>query len=157
MNLTDQHKTWLGLAGRLLVGGILVYAGATKAAGPSEEFALIISYYQILPRDMVMTVASFLPWAEVLLGWALVFGVFTTVAAGAAGALFGGFLLALLSVLARGIELPNCGCFGDAVHFTIPQALIFDSVMLALCWAAFKYGGFLSLDKWADGGYTPRK
>lgn len=157
MTLTDQHKTWLGLLGRLIVGGVLVYAGAGKAAGPSEEFALVIAYYQLLPRDMVMTVAAFLPWVEVFIGWALLLGVFTRVAAGAACALFGFFLLALLSVLARGIELPNCGCFGDALHFTIPQALLFDSVMLALCWFALRHAGLLSLDKWADGGYTARR
>ncbi len=154
--MTDQHKSWLGLLGRLVVGGVLVYAGAGKAAGPSEEFALIISYYQLLPKDMVMTVAAFLPWVEVFLGWALLLGVFRRAAAFGATALFGFFLLALTSVLARGIELPNCGCFGDAMHFTIPQALLFDSVMLALCWAALRYGSLLSLDKWADGGYTPR-
>lgn len=155
--MTDTHKSWLGLLGRLVVGGVLVYAGAGKAAGPTEEFALVISYYQLLPRDMVMTVASFLPWAEVIVGWALLLGAFTRLAAGAATGLFGFFLLALLSVLARGIELPNCGCFGDAVHFTIPQALAFDSVMLALCWFALAHGRLLSLDKWVDGSYTPRK
>ncbi|MDX6768628.1 MAG: MauE/DoxX family redox-associated membrane protein [Elusimicrobiota bacterium] len=156
MSLTDRHKSLLGAAGRVIVGAILVYAGAAKAAGPTEEFALIISYYQLLPRDMVMTVASFLPWLEVLVGWALLLGVSRRAAATAAGALFGGFLVALLSVLARGIELPNCGCFGDSVHFTIPQALLFDSVMLALSWAALLHGGAFSLDKWVDGGYTPR-
>lgn len=153
--MTERYKSWLGLLGRLVVGAVLVYAGATKAAGPSEEFALIISYYRLLPRDMVMTVASFLPWVEVLLGWALLLGAFSRFAAGAAGALFGFFLLALTSVLARGIELPNCGCFGDALHFTIPQALLFDALMLALCWCALRSGGPLSLDKWVDAGYTP--
>lgn len=155
--MTDEHKSWLGLLGRLAAGGVLVYAGVSKAAGPTEEFALIISYYQLLPRDMVMTVAAFLPWVEVLLGWALLLGVFGRAAAGAAGVLSSFFLLALLSVLARGIELPNCGCFGESVHFTIPQALLFDAVLLACCWLAMRHDGRFSLDKWADGGYTPRR
>lgn len=148
----------LGLAGRLVAGGVLVYAGATKAAGPTEEFALVISYYNILPRDMLMSTAAFLPWGELLIGWALVLGVCTRWAAAAAGGLFGFFLLALASTLARGIALPNCGCFGDGIHFTVPQALAFDSLMLALCWCAWQAGrARLSLDNWVEPGYTPRR
>lgn len=147
----------LALLARLVVGGVLIYAGAGKAAGPSEEFALVIANYRLLPRDMVMTVAAFLPWAEVLLGWALVLGVLTRAAAAGAAALFGLFLLSLLSVLARGLQLPNCGCFGDSIHFTVPQALAFDALMLGLCALALRHGRALSLDNWVERGYTPRR
>jgi uncharacterized membrane protein YphA (DoxX/SURF4 family) len=156
--MTPALRQALGLAGRLLAGAVLVYAGATKAAGPTEEFALIISYYQLLPRDMLMSTAAMLPWLEVFLGWALILGASTRWAAIGAVGLFGFFLLALMSTLARGIALPNCGCFGDGVHFTVPQALAFDACMLALCWFALQAGRErLSLDNWADGGYTPRR
>jgi len=145
----------VALPARLLVGGVLVYAGATKAAGPSEEFAIVIGAYDLLSKDMVITAATFLPWAELLLGWALIFGFKLRVAAAAAGALFAGFLLALANVKAKGIELPNCGCFGDAIHFTPVQAFVFDSLLIALCFAAWKAGpGVWSLDSWAEGGYT---
>ena len=156
--MTPAVREALGALGRLLVGAVLVYAGATKAAGPAEEFALIISYYQLLPRDMIMSTAALLPWIEVFIGWALILGAFTRWAALAAGGLFGFFVLALMSTIARNIQLPNCGCFGDGVHFTVPQALAFDACMLALCWFAFSAGRVrLSLDNWADGGYTPRR
>jgi len=145
----------LGLIARLLVGGVLIYAGATKAAGPSEEFAIIIGSYDILPREMIMTAAAFLPWVELVLGWSLVLGVRLREAAACAGALFGTFLLALASVKAKGIQLPNCGCFGDAVHFTPLQACLFDSVLLGLTWLAWKAPAPLSLDSWTEGGYTP--
>lgn len=156
--MTPENRARLGVLGRLLVGLVLVYAGATKAAAPREEFALIISYYRILPPDLTLSMAGLLPWAELLIGWSLLLGVMTRYAAAAAGGLFGAFLLALASTVARGFELPNCGCFGDALHFTIPQALLFDSCLLALCYAAFKGGeALLSLDKWASGGYTQRR
>lgn len=155
--MSDRHKELLGALGRVVLGAVLVYAGATKAAGPSEEFAMVIANYRLLPPDMVLTVASFMPWAEVFLGWALVLGVFVPHAAAAAGGLFSVFLFALLSVLARGIQLPNCGCFGGDWHFTVPQTLLLDSCLLALCWAAFRHGRSLSLDKWAERGYTPRR
>ena len=52
MNARRTAPPALGLAARLIVGGVLVYAGAVKAAGPAEEFALVIGAYQVLPSDM---------------------------------------------------------------------------------------------------------
>lgn len=148
----------LGLAARLIVGGVLVYAGATKAAGPSEEFAIVIGAYDLLSKDMVITAATFLPWAELLLGWALIFGFKLRAAAIGSGALFAGFLFALANVKAKGIELPNCGCFGDAIHFTPMQAFLFDSFLVALCFLAWRSApAALSLDSWSEGGYTGPK
>ena len=140
------------LAARLIVGGVLIYAGASKAAAPAEEFAYVISAYDFIPSGMALPMAGILPWIELLLGWSLVMGLHTRAAAAAAGAAFACFMLALGSVVARGIPLPNCGCFGDGVHFTPGQAFFFDSTMLALCWAALREGsGSLSLDAWTDG------
>ena len=145
----------IGLVARVLVGAVLVYAGATKAAGPSEEFAIVIGSYDFLPREMVLTAATFLPWIELLVGWALIFGLKLRAAAAGAGAIFASFLLALASVQLKGIALPNCGCFGDAIHFTPLQALLFDAVLAGLCWLAWKSApARLSLDSWAEGGYT---
>ena len=151
--MSAKIPPFAGVAARLIVGGVLVYAGATKAAGPAEEFALIIANYDILPREMVLTAATFLPWVELFIGWSLVLGFRLRAAAAAAGALFVSFVFALIAVRAKGIELPNCGCFGDAIHFTPLQALLFDSVMGALSWTAFRAGsGPASLDSWSQRG-----
>ncbi|MDD5302867.1 MAG: hypothetical protein PHS14_07115 [Elusimicrobia bacterium] len=146
---------YAGLAARVLVGAVLVYAGATKAAGPAEEFAIVIGSYDVLPREMVLTAATFLPWVEMLLGWSLIFGLKLRACAAAAGALFASFLFALVLVQAKGIQLPNCGCLGDAVHFTPLQACLFDTCLSALCWLSWKSApARWSLDSWAEGGYT---
>jgi uncharacterized membrane protein YphA (DoxX/SURF4 family) len=137
------------LAARLAVGAILVYAGASKAAAPAEEFALVISSYDVVPSSIALPMAGLLPWAELMLGWALILGVEARAAAAAAGGMFGLFLAALASVVARGIRLPNCGCFGDAVHFTPPQAFMLDSLMCALSWTAFRGPAAWSLDGWS--------
>jgi uncharacterized membrane protein YphA (DoxX/SURF4 family) len=143
-----------GLAARVIVGAVLVYAGATKAAGPSEEFALVIGAYDVLSKEMVLTAAAFLPWIELLIGWSLILGLRLRATAAAAGALFAAFLFALVSVKAKGIQLPNCGCFGDAIHLTPVQALLFDSALAALSFVAWKAELGLSLDSWMEGGYT---
>jgi uncharacterized membrane protein YphA (DoxX/SURF4 family) len=142
-----------GLAARLLVGAVLIYAGASKAAAPAEEFALVIQSYDVVPLSVALPLAGLLPWLELIVGWALLLGVETTTAAAVATGMFGLFLAALGSVLARGIPIPNCGCFGDAMHFTPLQALLFDSVMGALSWTAYRAGsGPASLDSWSQRG-----
>ncbi|MBI4375263.1 MAG: DoxX family protein [Elusimicrobia bacterium] len=147
-----------GLAARVLLGALLAFAGANKFAQPTEEFALIIESYHIVPPDFALALAAFLPWAELLLGFSLIFGYFTRGAALGAAAMLAGFILALLSVKARGIMLPSCGCFGMGWHPTPNQTLLLDSGLLALCFAAFKAGCRLySLDNWADSGYTSAK
>ena len=143
----------VAFAARLIVGAVLIYAGASKVSAPAEEFALVIQSYDVVPLWFALPLAGLLPWFEMLVGWALLLGVETTTAAAAAGAVFGLFLAALGSVVARGIPIPNCGCFGDAMHFTPLQALLFDSAMGALSWTAFRGGaGPASLDSWSQRG-----
>lgn len=141
------------LAARLIVGGVLVYAGAAKAAAPAEEFANVILNYGLLSPDLALPMAAVLPWIELALGWSLLLGVQTRTAAAGAGGMFGVFLLALGHVVLKKIPLPNCGCFGDVTHLTPAQGLMFDSLLTALCAAVFAYDeDSMSLDAWAARG-----
>ena len=150
-----KPKDLLSLAARVIVGAVLIYAGATKAAAPAEEFALVIDAYAVIPTSLALPMAGLLPWVELIVGWALLLGVGGRAASSAAAVMFGFFLTALGSVVVRGIPLPNCGCFGDAMHFTPAQASIFDSTLLALCWLAYRGGtGALSLDGWSERGHS---
>jgi uncharacterized membrane protein YphA (DoxX/SURF4 family) len=142
-----------GLSARVVVGAVLVYAGAAKAAAPAEEFANIILAYNLIPADMALPLAAFLPWIELAVGWALLLGVETKVVAAAAGAMFATFLVALGHAVAAKIPLPSCGCFGESVHLTPAQGLAFDSTLLALCVLAWRTGsGPFSLDAWTARG-----
>ncbi|HAZ09437.1 MAG TPA: DoxX family protein [Elusimicrobia bacterium] len=147
------RKEHAALASRLAVGAVLIYAGSSKAAGPVEEFAYILAAYDVLPKDFLLPAAAFLPWIELLLGWSLILGYQTRLAAAAAGALFAGFLAALASTILRGISLPNCGCFGESLHFTPAQAFFMDLCLLILCGFGFQMGhGPASLDSWSERG-----
>jgi len=147
------HREHAALAARLAAGAVLVYAGASKAAGPAEEFAYIISAYDVIPRDFTLPAAALMPWIELLVGWALILGFRTRLAAAAAGALFLAFVLAVGSTVLRGIALPNCGCFGESLHFSPAQAFVMDACLLALCWFGWRMGpGPASLDSWTERG-----
>ncbi len=141
----------LGLISRIIAGGVLVVSGTFKAASPPEEFALIISAYQLVPPDLAQSLAIFLPWFELLVGYCLILGYQTRLAAVAAGALFGSFIVALLSLKLRAIELSNCGCFGVRGFHPSPNAtLAMDIILLFAVYGAFARGrNAWSLDRWA--------
>ncbi|MBI3565143.1 MAG: DoxX family membrane protein [Elusimicrobia bacterium] len=148
-----KPRALLAMFARVFVGAVLVYAGASKAAAPAEEFALVIGAYDVLPTSMTLPMAGLLPWVELIVGWALILGVQARMAGAAAGAMTTMFLAAIGSVLARGIPIPNCGCFGEAMHFTPGHAFLFDSLLAALCWVVFTAEPDpLSLDSWSDRG-----
>jgi uncharacterized membrane protein YphA (DoxX/SURF4 family) len=153
------NNPWLLLAARLLAGGVLALSGVLKAAAPKEEFAVIIENYHIIEsQGAVMALAGLLPWAEALAGIALIYGVFTRLAAAACGALYLAFIVAISSSLARKIGLENCGCFGMGWHLDPKQTLAMDLVLLAACVLLFfAKEHSLSLDKWAGRGYTAKR
>jgi uncharacterized membrane protein YphA (DoxX/SURF4 family) len=98
---------------RVVVGGVLVYAGFMKAVGPSAEFAALISAYQILPSQVIIPFSIALPYVEMWVGLFIFCGFYTRQASILAMLLFGTFFIALVSTFARGIDLVSCGCFGS--------------------------------------------
>lgn len=146
---------WLAVLARVAVGLVLIIAGAAKASSAPEEFAYIIEQYQLIGGDAALTIATFMPWLELLVGYALVFGWMTRPAAIAAAGMFGAFTIALGSTKLRGIDLPNCGCFGASWHMPPSATMVLDFLLLFVCLAAFARGRErFSLDKWAEAGYT---
>ncbi|MBI4348916.1 MAG: DoxX family membrane protein [Elusimicrobia bacterium] len=142
-----------GLAGRLLVGALLAASGAHKAAAPPEEFMVVLEGYGLLPEVYLPMFARLLPWTELIAGVFLAAGLWTKAAAGITAGLSASFFLALAVTKLRGIELPNCGCFGQALHLERWQAMLLDVTLIALSVAAWRWGRRkAALDNWVDGG-----
>ena len=142
---------WPALLARVLVAATLIVSGALKASAPAEEFSVVLESYNILPQGMSLTLAVFLPWVELIVGWSLLLGYFTRQAAAAACAMSLAFLGALLSTKARGINLPNCGCFGGTLHPTPSAAMAIDFALAALSVIAWrKAPAGPSLDDWTQ-------
>ena len=100
----------LVLASRLLLGGVFLYAAATKVPDMAA-FARDFANFRLVPPRLVPYGASAVVGVEVMVGLALATGL-----AARAGALAGAGLLivfvgALAQALLRGIDL-RCGCFG---------------------------------------------
>jgi uncharacterized membrane protein YphA (DoxX/SURF4 family) len=116
---------------RLLVGGVLVYAGFLKAVAPTAEFTAAIDAYRLVPYHVASIAAFVVPWVELLTGTYLIFGFMLRATAIVAGVLFSVFLIALGSTLARGMDLASCGCFG-AETLRPKQTIGVDILLLGL-------------------------
>jgi putative oxidoreductase len=120
---------YLGLALRIAMGGVFLYAAWTKLREPWLLFAMTIDAYGILPRWAVLAVARTLPWAELALGLLLLSGKWLRVSASAASAILLCFFAILLRSYLKGMQI-DCGCFG-AGDVISPRTLLRDGGLLA--------------------------
>ena len=101
---------------RIALGGLFVFAGATKAYDPGT-FAIEIQRYQVVPWIVGALASVYLPWLEMLAGALLLLKRFERGALLVITLLLLIFTLALASAMFRGLSI-DCGCFGKAFTAT---------------------------------------
>ena len=148
VKLSDRNKNLLGLVARIIAGAVFTYAGFLKAVAPSEEFAFAIEAYEIFPSFIVIISSLTMPWLEIYLGIFLIFGLFTKISSITVGLLFVFFELLILSAIARGLPLADCGCFGSAHSNSVEFELFFNLIIICFVFLSYKFGEKLSLDNW---------
>ena len=96
---------------RLIVGGVFIYAAASKILVPCE-LAKDMYLYHIAPGSLINIGAIILPYVEIILGICLIVGIVPRGSAlGLSLVLL--FFIVLLSInFVRGVDF-ECGCFGD--------------------------------------------
>jgi uncharacterized membrane protein YphA (DoxX/SURF4 family) len=127
--------------GRLVLGGIFLYAGYAKILLPNMNphppikialslFAMQVDSYQMLPPWAVNFVAHTLPFAEIALGlllwtgWQLrIWGTLTSL-------IILGFFAAVVRSYALGLQI-NCGCFANPEPLT-KMTVVRDGLLAAL-------------------------
>jgi uncharacterized membrane protein YphA (DoxX/SURF4 family) len=103
-------QPWLTLLFRLILGGVLIVAGALKV-GNLQKSAMAVRAYEMLPVWMANFLGYTLPWIEIGIGVLLVIGVAVRIM-GLFGALIMlAFIIAIAQAWARGLSI-DCGCFG---------------------------------------------
>ena len=150
-NSIQKQQGWLSLIARLILGGVLIAAGALKAGNPAHA-AMAVRAYQILPVTLANVLGYALPWVEMGAGLALVIGVAVKAAAILGGGLMLVFIIAIAQAWARGLSI-DCGCFGGggAVapgHTAYLQEILRDTGLTALAVYLFRFPhGKFGLDK----------
>ncbi|HRC64010.1 MAG TPA: DoxX family membrane protein [Dermatophilaceae bacterium] len=100
----------LGTLLRLVLGGVILVAGALKVTNLGQS-ALAVRAYQLLPYDLAGYVGYALPIIEIVIGLLLVLGLFTRMSALLGALLMLAFVIGIASAWARGLSI-DCGCFG---------------------------------------------
>ena len=103
---------WLTVRTQIALGLFFVVAALPKIADP-PGFAHMVYNYKILPGPLVNPLALVMPWAELLMGIALILGLWRRSAATLVGALLLVFIVAISVNLLRGNAI-DCGCFDVA-------------------------------------------
>ena len=143
---------WVAVLMRVLIGGVFLFAGFSKLLLPHGEVVALVQQYQVLPGWLVSITAMFLPWIEVGSGTALLIGFCTTPAALLIAVQLLSFSALMSVVLASGIPIADCGCFG---HLGLPetplQVLVRDVIMVLLLVPIFlRQRDALGLDAWSN-------
>ena len=111
--MADKFKVaqpWLTLLARLILGAVLLIAGALKVPNLPKS-AMAVRAYEMLPIPLANFLGYTLPWIEIGIGMLLIVGV-TVKISGALGALtMLAFIIAIAQAWARGLSI-DCGCFG---------------------------------------------
>ena len=119
---------WVWFAARMLLGGLFLLTGIAKITDIPYFIDEVLGY-GLLPTSLATLAGWVIPFAELIVGSALILGVFVrlmsafippmAVVFGAAG------IYAIL--YSPGIR---CGCFGSLIPLTHQQSLTIDIVML---------------------------
>jgi len=117
--------------GRLLLAAVFIYAGVIKGTDP-VAFAGQVANYQLLPYAWNYLVAAILPYLELLCGILLLLDKRVRPALVVLFVLNLVFMLAISSLIVRGIDI-DCGCFRpDATNKTTPWMALWRDVGLLL-------------------------
>lgn len=119
--------TFLTWASRVVLAGVFIYGGYTKLQA-ELQFAAAIAGYRLLPDKLILPVATYLPWFEIILGLLLLTGWYRRVVAGFAAGLLTLFIIIMTITYLRGIEA-DCGCFGVGERIS-PTTIARDSLFL---------------------------
>ena len=75
-----KYQPWITFLFRLILGGVLLVAGALKVTDPYSS-ATSVRAYQILPIDLANFLGFLLPFAEVAIGIFLIVGIWVRLGA----------------------------------------------------------------------------
>ena len=135
---------WIG---RLVLGGIFVYAGYAKLVYPNHNlwpyfmlkfsvstnlstFAFQVESYKVLGAEGASLVAHTLPFVEIVLGLLLLIGWKFRIWAAMVTAILAGFLTLVTRAYLLHMQI-NCGCFGTPEPLT-GMTVLRDGALVAL-------------------------
>ncbi len=112
-------------------GALFIFSGVSKLMA-RPMFLASLRALPFLPAWSINLVFAILPWAEIVLGVALVDGLWTTYVAWVTLAFLLAFSLVAIVAVRRGIHAP-CSCFGASSRAQLSWKTVGRNALLALC------------------------
>ena len=113
----------------IAIGLVFIYAGAVKVIDP-VGFARDIDNYKMLPWQVSVLLALYLPWLEILCGIGLITRILFRGSVLIVTGLTALFIVATVIAKARGLDI-SCGCFGHASKYlSFAWHLVLDFALL---------------------------
>lgn len=150
----------VGLAARLVLGGVLLVAGGLKVGNPRGA-ARAVQGYDVMPFEVAKYVGYALPWIEIVVGLLLVIGLFTRINAVLGTVLMTAFVIGIAQAWARGLTI-DCGCFGGGGEVAADETRYGQEIArdlglaLAGVWLLVRPRTVLSLDRFLFGDAKER-
>jgi uncharacterized membrane protein YphA (DoxX/SURF4 family) len=105
-----MRSPWVSTGLRVILAGVLGYAGLSKLVQPDGARTAILAY-RLFPVEWVDVLAWALPAVEVGMALLLLIGVFVRWTALLTAVLMALFVAGIISAWVRGFSI-DCGCFG---------------------------------------------
>lgn len=103
---------------RIFLGLLFLAAGIPKIGATLQTLATIYSYQIVLPDWLALAIAHLLPWVEIAIGVALLFGLFMPVTLVATASVLAVFTILTAQAWWRELDI-DCGCIDfSALHPT---------------------------------------
>ncbi|MBS1914218.1 MAG: DoxX family membrane protein [Bacteroidetes bacterium] len=135
----------LSFAARMLLAIVFIVSGAGKI-GSLSTFAHSIAAYQMLPESLANIAALAFVWTELAIGILLFAGAAIRGSALLSSALLVVFLIAVITAIARGLNI-DCGCFPGAPEPVGIRKVLEDLGLLAAAiFLIYFPKSFLSID-----------
>jgi putative oxidoreductase len=118
-----------------ILGVVFIVAAVPKALDP-QAFFKAIQAYKILPSEIALFLAFYVPWLELVLVAGLGLRAWRRAALLIQGVMVLGFMGAILSAIIRGLNI-SCGCWGAGTFQpTLWMSLGIDALLLVVvAWA----------------------
>ncbi len=136
------QNSWIELVARWILGLTFIYASYHKILAPAD-FAKIVYGYDLFPNGAINLIAIVLPFIELIVGLALILGLYPRSAALIINGMLVSFIVVLSINLIRGHEF-DCGCFStnEAGAFSSAESTVVrDIIYLILGLQIFLFNG----------------
>jgi uncharacterized membrane protein YphA (DoxX/SURF4 family) len=168
---TRRQRILIVIVPCILLGLMLLIAGIGKLPGLSDKLGAFPGQTEFIDAllgpfwtpAVAFFISDILPWIEVVLGVALLLGIFSRIAAILSLPLIAGFMASNIWAISHGEGFSSCGCFGIFEKLfgnTTPlQALTLDIVLLlfAITIILFNPFGFFTFRWWFSRRKVERK